>query len=269
MSIIKNYQSAKGTCKVTFSYPLNEGVKSVKILGDFNNWDSSNATNMKKSKTDFNAVVELKAGAVYEFRYLLDDANWDNDHNADRYVSSPFNGVNNSVIVLDEVVSAPKAQAKKAVAAKPVVAKAKIVKEAVKTTPAAKTVEKKAAAPKKVAEVKVAKEKVTKEVKPAVKKVEKEAKPAAKKVAKVSADDLKKIEGIGPKIAELLNKKNIVTFADLSKAKVDTLKAILVEAGAKFQMHDPSTWAQQATLAAKGNWDELKKLQDVLTGGKK
>ncbi|MBK6497927.1 MAG: isoamylase early set domain-containing protein [Saprospiraceae bacterium] len=138
MSIIKNYQSAKGTCKVTFSYPLNEGVKSVKILGDFNNWDSSNATNMKKSKTDFNAVVELKAGAVYEFRYLLDDANWDNDHNADRYVSSPFSGVNNSVIVLDEVVSAPKAQAKKSSYGKTSRSKSKIVKEAVKNNSSCK-----------------------------------------------------------------------------------------------------------------------------------
>ncbi len=250
MSIIKNYQSAKGTCKVTFSYPLAEGVKVVKVMGDFNDWDSSKATAMKKSKTDFNAVIELKAGAIYEFRYLLDDANWDNDHNADKYVPSPFTGVNNSVIVLDEVVSTPKVQVKKAVAVKSPVAKTKVVKEPAKATPVAKTAEKKAAAPKKAVEVK-------------------EVKPVAKKVSKATTDDLKKIEGIGPKIAELLNKKNIVTFADLSKSKVETLKSILVEAGSKFQMHDPSTWAQQAALAAKGSWDELKKLQDELTGGKK
>lgn len=33
-------------------------------------------------------------------------------------------------------------------------------------------------------------------------------------------------------------------------------------------MHDPSTWAKQASLAANGNWDALRKLQDELNGGK-
>jgi hypothetical protein len=34
-------------------------------------------------------------------------------------------------------------------------------------------------------------------------------------------------------------------------------------------MHTPTTWPQQAKLAADGKWDELKKLQDELKGGKK
>ncbi|MBL0026645.1 MAG: DUF4332 domain-containing protein [Saprospiraceae bacterium] len=84
----------------------------------------------------------------------------------------------------------------------------------------------------------------------------------------MSKDDLKKIEGIGPKIAEILSSKGIKTFADLSKAKADNLKKILDEAGPKFNIHDPATWSKQAALAAKGSWDELKKLQDVLNAGK-
>jgi hypothetical protein len=33
-------------------------------------------------------------------------------------------------------------------------------------------------------------------------------------------------------------------------------------------MHDPTTWPEQAKMAADGNWDELKTLQDNLKGGK-
>jgi len=34
-------------------------------------------------------------------------------------------------------------------------------------------------------------------------------------------------------------------------------------------MHDPGTWARQAKLAAGDKWDQLKKLQDELDGGRK
>ena len=87
--------------------------------------------------------------------------------------------------------------------------------------------------------------------------------------AKAKKDDLKKIEGIGPKIQSLLHAGGIHTFAKLSKTKVSVVKAILVKAGPRFQMHDPSTWAQQAGLAAKGEWTKLEKLQDKLSGGRK
>jgi len=82
-------------------------------------------------------------------------------------------------------------------------------------------------------------------------------------------DDLKKIEGIGLKIAALLNAEGIVNFEDLAKAKKSTLQAVLTAAGNRFKMHDPSTWAQQAKLAAKGNWDKLADLQGKLKGGKR
>ena len=83
-----------------------------------------------------------------------------------------------------------------------------------------------------------------------------------------AADDLKKIEGIGPKIEELLNEAGINTFAQLSETSADKVKEILEAAGPRFTMHDPTTWAKQAALAAAGSWDELKAWQDVLDGGK-
>lgn len=81
-------------------------------------------------------------------------------------------------------------------------------------------------------------------------------------------DDLKIVEGIGPKIAELLIKKGIKTWKQLSDTSADKLKEILDAAGPNFQIHDPGTWPKQARLANEGKWDELKKLQDELSGGK-
>ncbi len=81
-------------------------------------------------------------------------------------------------------------------------------------------------------------------------------------------DDLKKIEGIGPKISDILNGGDIYTFAQLASADVNDLKQLLVNAGPAFQSHTPESWSEQAALARDGKWDELKELQDKLDGGK-
>jgi predicted flap endonuclease-1-like 5' DNA nuclease len=81
-------------------------------------------------------------------------------------------------------------------------------------------------------------------------------------------DDLKKIEGVGPKIQQILNEAGIYTFSDLSNSSTERLKEILKQAGDKYRIHDPKTWSQQAKMAAEGRWDELNALQEVLKGGK-
>lgn len=116
---------------------------------------------------------------------------------------------------------------------------------------------KKAKAPKK--EAKAKKETVAAEPKA---KAKKETKAA------VAKDDLTRIEGIGSKIAKLLEADGINTFAALGKATGKTLKAVLEAAGPKFQLHDPASWPKQAKLAAAGKWDELAALQEKLFGGK-
>ena len=80
-------------------------------------------------------------------------------------------------------------------------------------------------------------------------------------------DDLKKIEGIGPKISELLAAGGIPTFQALADANIDAVKAILEAAGPRYRIANPTTWAQQAGLAAAGKWDELESLQDRIKGG--
>jgi large subunit ribosomal protein L27 len=91
----------------------------------------------------------------------------------------------------------------------------------------------------------------------------------AKKAKKADAgDDLKKIEGIGPKIAELFNNEGIMTFAQLSETSTEKMQEILAAAGSRYASHNPSTWAKQAAMAAAGQWDELKAWQDEMNGGK-
>lgn len=81
-------------------------------------------------------------------------------------------------------------------------------------------------------------------------------------------DDLKIVEGIGPKIEELMHNAGIKTWKALSETSTERLKEILDAAGPNYQIHDPGTWAAQAGMADQGKFDELKKWQDELDAGK-
>ncbi len=109
----------------------------------------------------------------------------------------------------------------------------------------------------------------TKESTPVVAEETTKAEPVA--VAEenpAEADDLEKVEGIGPKIAEVLAEAGIDTFAKLADSTPEAIREILDTAGSQFASHDPATWPQQAKLAADGKWDELKAWQDELDGGR-
>ena len=100
------------------------------------------------------------------------------------------------------------------------------------------------------------------------------AKPAAaKKAAKGrgkardGSDDLELIEGVGPKIAELLKAAGIDTFDALAKAPVAKVHEVLEAGGSNFNLAKPDTWAEQAALAASGDWAAFDKLTEALVGG--
>jgi predicted flap endonuclease-1-like 5' DNA nuclease len=84
-----------------------------------------------------------------------------------------------------------------------------------------------------------------------------------------NANDLTIVEGIGPKINELFHNASIKTFAQLAAATVPQMRKILDDGGSRFRIANPSTWAQQAALAAENKWTELKKLQEKLSAGVK
>jgi len=97
---------------------------------------------------------------------------------------------------------------------------------------------------------------------------EKVATPVTKPKSKKEGDDLTKIEGIGPKAAEVLQEAGITTFAKLAKSKAEDIKEILEKSGGHFNAQDPTSWPEQSQLAADEKWDELKELQDKLIGGR-
>lgn len=86
--------------------------------------------------------------------------------------------------------------------------------------------------------------------------------------SKYKQDDLKIVEGIGPKIAGLLVDGGITTWAKLSETPTSKIQEILDAAGPRYKLANPGSWPRQAGLAAAGKWEELKKLQDELDGGK-
>jgi predicted flap endonuclease-1-like 5' DNA nuclease len=82
-------------------------------------------------------------------------------------------------------------------------------------------------------------------------------------------DDLAVIEGVGPKISDLLNQHGIYTFAQLASTTAQGLRSILDSGGPRFRIADPETWPTQALLARDGFWDALKALQDTLRAGRR
>lgn len=82
-----------------------------------------------------------------------------------------------------------------------------------------------------------------------------------------SHDDLKMVEGIGPKVAALLNENGVHTFAQLAAADAQKLNSVLSAAGYGYM--DATSWVEQAALAAKGDLAGLKALQETLKGGRK
>jgi len=86
--------------------------------------------------------------------------------------------------------------------------------------------------------------------------------------ASAEPDDLTKVEGIGPKVCELLIAAGIPTFKKLSESSIDSIKAVLEGGGGMIATMDPTTWPEQARMADAGEWDKLKAWQDELDGGK-
>ena len=102
MSIKKQFLKTKPICKVTFRIPeeIGNSAKTAHVVGEFNDW-SFLATPMKRLKSGaFTTTLDLEQDREYQFRYLLDKKIWENDIEADKFVTTPFGDSENSVIVL-------------------------------------------------------------------------------------------------------------------------------------------------------------------------
>ena len=97
------------------------------------------------------------------------------------------------------------------------------------------------------------------------------AKPAAAVVAAPAVhthDDLEIIEGIGPKVKQLLNQYNVFSFAQVASMTPAALKDILEKGGDRFRILPTDTWPKQAGLARDGKTVELEAYKKHLINGR-
>ncbi len=87
--------------------------------------------------------------------------------------------------------------------------------------------------------------------------------------AKLKNDNLQIVEGIGPKMDEVLKKHGIGNWSDLAGNTPSELRFILDKANPKrYKIIDPTTWSDQAQLAVNAKWQELIAMQKNLDTGK-
>ncbi|MGB7338462.1 MAG: isoamylase early set domain-containing protein [Phototrophicaceae bacterium] len=94
----KQYLKTKDYCKVTFYTPAAIEAETVFLVGDFNDWNEESTPMEKLKDGRFKLTLELAKDNEYQFRYLINSAEWHNDWEADKYVPNPYSGDNSVVI---------------------------------------------------------------------------------------------------------------------------------------------------------------------------
>jgi len=86
-----------GRVAVTFEMPASIWADTIHVVGDFNEW--SRTANPLKQRGDgvWQTTLVLESGRDYQFRYLINGKDWQNDWQADRYTPNPYNA-DNSVV---------------------------------------------------------------------------------------------------------------------------------------------------------------------------
>ena len=78
-------------------------------------------------------------------------------------------------------------------------------------------------------------------------------------------DDFSRLDGIGPRISSVLRGAGVKTFAKLAAKETDELREILTASNPNLlKLSDPTSWSEQAEMAAEGEWGSLKALQETL-----
>ena len=83
-------------------------------------------------------------------------------------------------------------------------------------------------------------------------------------------DNFAILDGIGPKVSNVLRSAGITSFARLADTDFDKITDILMKENPSLtRLTDPSTWPAQARLAADGDWEGLKELQESIKEGRR
>ncbi len=89
--ILRHLGYQLGTVSITFVLPGTIWAEGVHLVGDFNDWNR-NSHPLIFGEDGWRITLDLARGNRFRFRYLLDNAQWCNDWNADSYVSNPLGG---------------------------------------------------------------------------------------------------------------------------------------------------------------------------------
>ena len=90
----KKFFKTKDECEVTFELDV-ETAESVVLVGEFNDWQP---VEMKQAKEgSFKTKVRLPKEGQFQFRYLVNEKNWQNDEAADAYLTNEYGGQNSVV----------------------------------------------------------------------------------------------------------------------------------------------------------------------------
>ncbi|MBE0690782.1 MAG: hypothetical protein IH587_11740 [Anaerolineae bacterium] len=94
-----------------------------------------------------------------------------------------------------------------------------------------------------------------------------ETAPRSSRAKSAGRDDLKRVEGIGPKMEKALHTAGIETFARLTEATEDELRAAIEAQGMRFAPSIP-TWARQAAFLAAGDEAGFEAYKEHLVAGR-
>ncbi|NLG49060.1 MAG: glycoside hydrolase family 13 [Chloroflexi bacterium] len=92
--ITKGNASKPDKLRVTFRLPSSIWAETVHLVGDFNGWNRQSHPLDRTAEGSWEITLELDRGRMYQFRYLVNGTDWQNDWNADRYIPNPFGGEN-------------------------------------------------------------------------------------------------------------------------------------------------------------------------------
>jgi predicted flap endonuclease-1-like 5' DNA nuclease len=104
------------------------------------------------------------------------------------------------------------------------------------------------------------------------KELEERSREAASQKARIRSmqDDLTVVDGIGPRVSSVLRSAGVTSFSKLAERKPEEIKGILVAENPNLtRLIDPSTWREQARMAAAGDWEGLNALQDDIKEGRR
>lgn len=94
--LTKKFFKTKDEAEITFEFSRDD-VESVALVAEFNDWQPLEMKFNKKEKA-FRTKVRLPKDGQFQFKYLLNGSEWENDSQADQYIANSF-GSEDSVVL--------------------------------------------------------------------------------------------------------------------------------------------------------------------------